>query len=229
MKLRHGRVDIVLHERDAGRSDCLPLLLLHQVGGSSADWPERDESLGWPGPVHALDFAGHGESAHVVGGGYYPEYHLADADLALEAIGDRAAVAGAGGGAYVALLLAGARPDRVPAALLLPGRGLAGGGDAPEFSELDMPSFDEWEEQVSADARRYRPGTDRGVSRCERDLRPLDYVKPFAEASNRLLLSRDLPVAEAPGWLRMAADAECSEMAPAGLGEGIRRLAKRTA
>jgi pimeloyl-ACP methyl ester carboxylesterase len=223
MKLRNGRVEIVLHEARAGGSGDLPLLLLHQVGGSAVDWLERTPV--WDGPVFALDFAGHGDSSHVAGGGYCPEYHLAEADLALAAVGDRAAVAGAGLGAYVALLLAGARPEQVPAALLLPGRGLRGGGDAPGADALEMPGLDEWEAQMADDSSHYRKGTDAGVARSERDLRPPDYVQDFAQAARRLLFSQEIDSADAPGWWRIARSSSRGELASLDWNEATRQLA----
>ena len=66
-------------------------------------------STRWPGPVWALDFTGHGASTVPRGGGYTAEVLMADADAALAHLGP-ATVLGRGLGAYVALLLAGARP-----------------------------------------------------------------------------------------------------------------------
>ena len=104
MKLRHSRVELTLHELTAVKGE--PLLLLHALGGQTDDWP-AEAITAWPGPVYGLDFAGHGQSAASTGG-YYPELYAAEADLVLEHLGDQAALAGAGVGAYVALLLAGA-------------------------------------------------------------------------------------------------------------------------
>ena len=177
MRIKHGRVTLELHE--LVRREGLPLLLLHALYGSSADWGEAPGS--WPGAVWALDFAGHGHSESIAGGAYYPELLVGDADAALAHIG-RAALAGAGVGAYVALLLAGARRDTVPAALLLPGAGLAGGGALPDF-ERDFPQF-----EVTA----RQPGAcDPLVCTLERDVRPVDYAESFACAARRILLVED--------------------------------------
>jgi pimeloyl-ACP methyl ester carboxylesterase len=220
MKLQHGRVAIELHLLKDGEG--VPLLLLHALGGASADWSE--EWRGWPGPVHALDFAGHGRSGHLRGGGYYPEYFLADADTALEEIGDRAAVAGAGVGAYVALLLAGARPERVPAALLLPGRGLECGGASPDFQAVP-DGIEAWESRIASDSCRYAPGTDPLVSSCEHDIRPLDYVAEFAAAAPHLILSREVAAGEtAPAWWRTALETSKGELAPIQLSEALEQL-----
>ena len=128
MRIKHGRVSLELHE--LVRRDGPALLLLHALYGSHSDWGESPGC--WPGAVYGLDFSGHGGSAWVTGGGYTAELLAGDADAALAQIG-HATLAGAGIGAYVALLLAGARPEHVPAALLLPGAGLEGGGAAPDF------------------------------------------------------------------------------------------------
>ena len=77
--LQHSRISLALHRlRDApGR----PLLLLHGLGEQSpGECP--DFAAAWPGPVHALDFTGHGASTVPVGGGYTAEVLLADADTA---------------------------------------------------------------------------------------------------------------------------------------------------
>ena len=211
MRLVHGRLGVALHALSTGSElpdeGDLPLLLLHELGGRAADWP--DLRAAWPGPIHALDFAGHGESDRVRGGGYYPEYFLADADLALGALGDRIAVAGAGVGAYVALLLAGARPDRVSAALLLAGRGLAGGGGDPTFEASENLGLDEVEERVEREARRYAPATDRFVSFCEHDLRPPDYAGAFAKAARHVCFAADADeqAGDADWWRRARAEA----------------------
>ena len=120
--IRHGHVSLALHELQSGAGE--PLLLLGDT---------TREGVTWPGPLFALDFAGQGASDPRPGGAYTPELHAADADAALAAIG-RCRIAGAGIGAYVALLLAGARADDVPAALLLPGLGLEGAGPLPDFT-----------------------------------------------------------------------------------------------
>ena len=128
MRVTHARTALELHE--LSQRDGPALLLLHALGGSSADWSEVPAL--WPGRVYALDFSGHGRSEWVRGGVYLPELLAGDADTAIAEVG-AAAIAGAGIGAYVALLLAGGRRASVPAALLLPGRGLEGGGAAPDF------------------------------------------------------------------------------------------------
>ena len=56
--LTNGRLRLALHTlRDC---DGAALLLLHGLGESS---PHRvpDELAAWSGPIHALDFCGHGE------------------------------------------------------------------------------------------------------------------------------------------------------------------------
>jgi len=102
-----------------------------------------------------------------------------------------ACLAGAGIGAYVTLLLAGARPDAVPGALLLPGAGLEGGGVAPD------PAFDSlarW-----ADLGPPLPGCDPAVRRLERDIRPPDYAEAFARGARRLLLAEG-DFTQPPWW-----------------------------
>jgi len=185
MRLRHGRVELELHElsRAAGPA----LLLLHSLGGSSADWPGVPSF--WQGSVYALDFSGHGESAHARGGAYLAEYLLGDADVALAEVGT-AALAGAGIGAYVALLLAGARPAAVPATLLVPGNGLNGGGSVPDPMRFEALA-----------------AMDRGPSEAVHDpmvlsmavgIRPPGYVAPFARAASKLVMLDD--GGERPEW-----------------------------
>jgi pimeloyl-ACP methyl ester carboxylesterase len=180
MRIRHGRIWLELHE--IARREGPSLLLLHQLYGSSADW--RDVSATWPGSLYALDLSGHGESEWLIGGAYYPELITADADLALTAI-EPTAIVGAGIGAYAALLLAGARSTLVSAALLLPGSGLAGAGDTPHFEDA-KERFD----RLTLDSAP-RNGCDPMVQVLDQDVRPVHYVKPFAEAAHKILLQDD--------------------------------------
>lgn len=125
--LRHNKVDLALHHLRPGEGR--PLLHLHGLGERSpADVP--DHLAGWPGPVWALDFTGHGSSTVPVGGGYFCELLMADADAALAHLG-AATVYGRGLGAYVALLIAGSRPELVRGAILDDGPGMTGGGVEP--------------------------------------------------------------------------------------------------
>jgi pimeloyl-ACP methyl ester carboxylesterase len=177
MRIAHARLTLELHEvRQAAGA---PLLLLHALAGSSADW---GGGPAWPGAVWALDFSGHGRSEPVAGGAYTAELLAGDADAALAKIGP-AAVAGKGLGAYVALLVAGARPDVVRAALLLPGAGLAGGGPAPYLDASPEPL------EMTDPAHTF-----------ERDVRPPEYAASFARAARRILLVEDGP--EPPPWWR---------------------------
>ena len=183
-RIAHGDVPLALHARRAGAGG--PLLLLHALGGSSADWGVEVDV--WPGPIFALDFAGHGESAWRPGGAYTPELFAADADAALAVVGPTA-VAGAGLGAYVALLLAGTRPALVSAALLLPGRGLDGGGPCPAGRVFAA---------VGTDARTHDPM----VTSCEIDVRPPDYAHAFGDAARVLFLAEDGGM-RPPWWMAL--------------------------
>jgi len=242
--LQHGRLALALHAlgdaaprrdgaTDGTRAEVeLPLLLLHALGASAEAW--RSAAPAWPaGPVFAFDFAGHGASERVRGGGYMPERFLADADVALAAVGDRAAVAGAGIGAYVALLLAGARPDHVPAALLLPGAGLAGAGPAPDSHTTALESPEAAAAARAAAVRTMAPGTDPWVWAADQEWRPDAYVADFAAAARCLLLATaaclpddsPVPVTEAPAWWAVAASAEHARTLDGGLAEAFDALA----
>ena len=161
--LQHNRVALALHQlRDApGR----PLLLLHGLGEES---PRTcpDFAAQWPGPVHALDFTGHGASTVPLGGGYTAEGLLADADSALAHLGT-ATVVGRGLGAYVALMLAGSRPAEVCGTVLCDGSGLIGGSAVP----TTLSFFD-----LGATATTPDPWALMDLSR---DLRPPDYAVLF--------------------------------------------------
>jgi pimeloyl-ACP methyl ester carboxylesterase len=191
-ELVHNRVTLALHQVRPG--DGRPLLLLHGLGESAPDdvppWLHA-----WTGPIAALDFTGHGRSTVPVGGGYTAELLLADADIALGALG-QATVLGRGLGAYVALQLAGSRPAEVVGAILADGPGLAGGATFPASqSFVPLPPS-------------VRPPDVYALVELSRDLRPPDYAAAFvrlALAGSRL----DEPITVAavyrPPWLEAVA------------------------
>lgn len=164
--LTHNRVELALHLLRDGDPTHHAVLLLHGLGEASPttapDWTDS-----WAGPVWALDFTGHGESTVPRGGGYSAEILLADADVALAHTGP-ATVVGRGVGAYVALLVAGARPTLVRGAVLLDGPGLWGGASGP--TSASYPILDP------------APGTTPdpfALLELSRDLRPRDYAALF--------------------------------------------------
>jgi pimeloyl-ACP methyl ester carboxylesterase len=186
ISLQHARVRLALHRLQAGKAGSgTPLLLLHELAGSAADWKVAD--LAWSGPVYALDSSGHGHSGRLQGGAYVPERWCADADLALAALGDDAWIAGAGVSAYVALLLAGARPSQVRGAVLLPGRGLEGGGTELDITQLPSP--------LSAAGEHADPA----VYFSDAVVRPPDRAQACAEAAGALVLCEGR-TARPPWW-----------------------------
>ena len=215
MRLTHARTTLELHE--LSRRDGPTLLLLHALGGSSADWSEAPAL--WPGRVYGLDFCGHGRSDWVRGGVYLPELCAGDADMALNEIG-AAAIAGAGFGAYVALLLAGGRRASVPAALLLAGRGLFGGSASPDF---DRPLVSVLTSGANA---ALPPGCDPLLCALECDTRPPDYAARFAGGARRLLLLED--GSERPPWWERTREAPTAESITGDVGSALRRLADFT-
>jgi pimeloyl-ACP methyl ester carboxylesterase len=191
--LRHNKIDLALHRLRDGAGTAL--LLLHGLGESSpAHAPQWAEA--WGGPVVALDFTGHGQSSVPAGGGYTAEIVLADADVALAELGT-ATVVGRGLGAYVALMLAGARPQQVRGAVLCDGPGLAGGAIGPTSQSFVT---------LAASAH---PPDPYALFELSRDLRPPDYATLFvrmAVESSGL----DEPIAVAavvrPPWLAAVVD-----------------------
>ncbi len=161
--LVHNKVQLALHHLSEGEGR--PLLLLHGLGEAS---PDRVPSwaAAWPGPVVALDFAGHGRSTIPSGGGYSAETVMADADAAVAALGE-VTIVGRGLGAYVALMLAGARAATVRGAVLGDGPGLAGGAIGPTSqSFVTLPPRDS-------------PPDPYALFELSRDLRPPDYATLF--------------------------------------------------
>jgi pimeloyl-ACP methyl ester carboxylesterase len=191
--LVHGKVRLALHTLRPGAGR--PLLLLHGLG-ESAELAARaaGKSLKpWPGPVLGLDLTGHGSSSVPRGGGYTAEVLMADADTALAHLGP-ATILGRGLGAYVALLLAGARPREVRGAILCDGPGLAGGGARPGSGHVDLVR----EEGLA-------PPDPYALAELSRDPRPADYATSFVRQATHLSdLSRPITVCarEQPEWLR---------------------------
>jgi pimeloyl-ACP methyl ester carboxylesterase len=217
--LPHGRVALALHTLQHGPGP--RLLLLHPLRGSSAEWGEATPA--WPGEVFALDFSGHGESDWLPGRGYAPEVYVAEADMAIARLESPRALylAGAGIGAYVALLLAGARADRIRATLLLPGAGLRGGGAHP--GEVDAQADADWRHEVSAAARLPgEPSPDPLVRRCTRDVRPRYYVEAFARGAGRLLIA---DLTDPPCWLTVVRQQTRTQPVAADPREAFRALA----
>lgn len=199
--LVHGKVRLALHRltgdpgRDGGGGT--PLLILHGLGEQApAGVPAW--AAAWPGPVHALDFTGHGRSTVPRGGGYTAEALMGDADAALAHLGP-CTVVGRGLGAYVALLIAGARPHLVRGAVLADGPGLAGGGPAP-----GSPHVVQLAPGLSG------PPDPLALAELSRDLRPPDYAVSFAwQAANLSELGVPITISVAalirPEWLAAVA------------------------
>ncbi|HEX6423282.1 MAG TPA: alpha/beta hydrolase [Acidimicrobiales bacterium] len=199
--LRHNKVDLALHRlrgAAAGAPACgdgRPLLHLHGLGERSPAAVPPHLAV-WPGPVWALDFTGHGASTVPRGGGYFCELLMADVDAALAHLGP-ATVYGRGLGAYVALLIAGARPDLVRGAILDDGPGLAGGGVEPGTPfVLGVPLAPSG------------PPDPYAMLELSHDVRPPDYATTYARQA-ATLSDLDTPVAVAavvrPPWLAAVA------------------------
>jgi pimeloyl-ACP methyl ester carboxylesterase len=188
--LRHGRITLALHGLRSG-GDGRPLLLLHGRGQAAPRAVPADVAA-WPGPIWALDFTGHGESTIPRGGGYSVEILMADADHALAHLGG-ATLLGRGLGAYVALLLAGARPKDVRGAILCDGPGLAGGGPRPVTPAVVAPPDPE-----------PRAPDPFALMELARDVRPPDYATSYVLQATQFS-ELDHPVAvctvERPDWL----------------------------
>lgn len=171
MMLRHNRIDLALHELrggvDGGGAPTRPLLILHGLGEATPAHPPT-WSLGWEGPIYGLDFTGHGQSTVPRGGGYTAEILIGDVDTALQHLGGPTAIVGRGLGAYIALLVAGARRDVVDGVVLGDGPGMSGGADEPTANP------------IVADLRPHAPDP-YALIELNRDVRPPDYAVEFVD------------------------------------------------
>jgi pimeloyl-ACP methyl ester carboxylesterase len=184
---------LALHELRAG--DGRPLLHLHGLGLRAPDaLPASLEP--WPGPVYALDFTGHGESGVPRGGGYTPELLIGDVDAAIEALEGVVTLIGYGLGSYVAVLMAGARPEAVRGAILCDGPGIAGGGPAPGTPQI-----------LRIDPEAPAPPDPWALAELSRDVRPPDYAVDFARLASANSHNPFAIVARArPEWLAAVAE-----------------------
>ncbi len=194
--LTHVKVQLALHELRPGAGR--PLLLLHGLGEHTP--PTAPElAADWPGPVFGLDLTGHGGSSRAPGGGYTAEILMADVDAALAHLGP-ATIVGRGLGAYVALLIAGARPGLVVGVVLCDGPGLSGGGPAPHSPSVVAPTVD----AVAAASVESGLPDPFALVELARDVRPEDYATTYARQALQFS-GLDAPIAVAavvrPPWL----------------------------
>lgn len=197
--LTHVKVQLALHQLRAGLGR--PLLLLHGLGEHTpADPPAF--AAAWSGPVYGLDLTGHGQSSRAPGGGYTAEILMGDVDAALAEIGP-ATIVGRGLGAYVALLIAGARPQLVVGVVLCDGPGLSGGGPAPHSPSVVEPSSVQRAAQVPDAPDPF------ALLELARDVRPDDYATTYARQALQFS-GLDSPIAIAavvrPPWLAAVAE-----------------------
>jgi len=165
--VRHHRVGVALHRLADGDAGVQPLLLLHGLGECTP--PVPPSHLRWPGPVFGLDFTGHGRSTIPAGGGYTSEILVGDVDAVLQHLDRPVTVLGRGLGAYIALLVAAARPDVVRGAVMVDGPGIVGGGVHPGSPALLRPPDSDG------------PPDPYALLELSRDVRPPDYAKSFAD------------------------------------------------
>jgi pimeloyl-ACP methyl ester carboxylesterase len=164
--------------------------------------------------VLGLDFTGHGASTVPTGGGYSAEILVGDVDAALGVTGP-VTLLGAGLGAYIALLVAAARPDLVRGAVLADGPGLAGGGIHPGSPTQPFPA-----------PGAQGPPDPFALLELSRDPRPPDYAQTFVRfvlETSDLEWPLTVTAVVQPEWL--GAVASEPGVATAALGDALRGYA----
>ncbi len=195
--LQHVATTLALHHLREGRGTDHPLLCIHGLGEHTPETVPAHLDA-WTGPIWGLDLTGHGASSVPLSGGYTAEILMADADHALAHLGE-VTVFGRGLGAYVALLIAGARPGLVAGAILTDGPGLAGGGATPHSPAVVRP------------VGPLQGETPDGYALVElaRDIRPADYGTLFVrQALQYSGLDEPISIVAVvrPPWLAAVAD-----------------------
>jgi esterase len=107
-------LDLAYREWGKDGGGRLPLVLLHGLTGHGDDWGPVAARLAQHRRVIALDARGHGASEWSADAAYAGDAHFADVATALDALDvQRCALAGYSMGGGVAILTAGALPERV--------------------------------------------------------------------------------------------------------------------
>ena len=117
--------------------------------------------------MYGLDLTGHGESTVPLAGGYSAEVLMADVETALRHLGP-STIVGRGLGAYLALLVAGARPDLAAGVVLLDGPGMIATSTGPGSSMPALP-----------DSGATAPPDPFALAELSRDIRAPDYAAVF--------------------------------------------------
>lgn len=152
----------------------LPIVALHGITNSGAQWTATADALASGRRFIALDARGHGESDWDPGEAYAVDQHFADVATVLEALGiERCVLAGFSMGGGVAILAAACLPERVAGVAVVdayphPEQSPGSAGIARWVAERAHLTrrFD------PAIARRFRELLDEGVA-TRADLRPL--------------------------------------------------------
>ncbi|MEX1217717.1 MAG: alpha/beta hydrolase [Acidimicrobiales bacterium] len=162
--LPSGSLKLALHTLAEGEGR--PLLLLHGLGEQSPTSRPSWTNV-WNGPVLALDFTGHGQSDIPVSGGYTPEGLISDVDAVLAHRGP-VTIVGRGFGAWIGLLIAGARTPLVHGVVLFDGSGIVGGGAQPPTPYVNV-----------LPASGVRTPDPYALLELSRDPRPADYALDY--------------------------------------------------
>jgi pimeloyl-ACP methyl ester carboxylesterase len=129
---------------DDGGVGPLPVVFLHALAGSAAQWSGQLENLRGQRRALALTLRGHAGAPVPVDGSYAIEALGADVVRTLDGLGiTRFALAGHSAGAHVALAVAAGVPERVASLLLVDPAGDARAAPRPDalLAALDSPSY----------------------------------------------------------------------------------------